>query len=1430
VASFSLSLLGGFQVERDGATVAAFESNKVRALLAYLAVERARTHQRATLATLLWPDHPEAMARTNLRHVLHQLRHTLTDPTTPLLLTTYQTVECNPNFVLTVDVSRFTELLAACAQHSHPTLAECQVCIERYQQAAQLYRGDFLAGLSFYGSEPFEEWAVIQREYLHRQALTIFFTLAAHHAAQGDYDQAQHHVRRQLELEPWREEAHRQLMRILAYNGQRSAALAQYNQCRKILTDELGVDPDAETVALYEEIRAGKFDKVTGRQNDKMTDDKMKPSSTHPVILSSPLLVSPPTQQDWGEAPTSAYFYGRQRESKQLKEWIVNEGCQVIVVLGMGGMGKTTLVTSVAQALAGDFAFVFWRSLLNAPPLTELLRPCLHFLSRQQLTTIPQNLNEQLTLLLDYLSQGRCLLVLDNAESILSADQPGHYRPGYESYGQLIERVAQRPHQSCLLLTSRERPQGVGRLEENSPGVRTLRLDGLGNEDGQAILKTRGVSGDANQVSSLVQRYSGNPLALKLVARTIQDLFDGDLAAFLGDEALVTEGLIFDDIRTVLNQQFARLTPLERELLLWLAVEREVISLPALAQNLVQPTARRDLLEALRALQRRSLLEKSGGGFTLQNVVTEFLTDYLIQQVCQEIEDELRAPRAPANYELRQSLPDRAFVNHQSKIENLLLNRFALLKAQAKGYVRRSQVRLIVQPIVQHLLTTLGKPRLVEQLTQLLAAMRAGAADGQAVRGYTGGNLLNLLLYLGADLTGYDCSQLCIWQAYLRGRFIPGLNLAGADLTGSAFTSIFGHVQGLQYHPSGELLAIGSSQGMAQLWRVTDGSLHQAVTTPAGYNFVYLRSDCQIGALVGAGNMLVVVDFVSGQVLHTFTEHRSTIWRIAFRPQGRLGASGDASGQLFLWAAENGQTLHRLDGHTRSIAALVFAPAGAERDLLASADVSGVVCLWEMPTGKLLHHFQAHDEEVATMQFALGGALLATGSHDNTVRLWDLRQAELSEPVRSLRHHTRPVRSMAVDPAGQLLVTGGVDTFVTLWDVQSGQVLHTLTDHAACLNQVAFSRDGRQVAVLDINDTISVWDAQSGKQQDAYRIYHSAIPAIATSPDGRLLVSGGAEQSIYLWDISTPTAARLVTRRQGHRQRVESLAFSRDGVTIASGDQAGEIRVWNVHTGASQVLAGHTGVVAALAFHPDGRQLASASADGLVCLWDVQTRGCTHVLRGHTNIVSCCDFSPDGRWLVSGSMDRTVRLWDVARGEVRHVLNHHTNLVQQLCFCPDGRRVISSSFDQTLCLWDGIDGVLLASWPSQNTTYLALAVHPYGKLLAAGGRDHITRLVAVDTGEVIAALHGHRRTVEAVGFAPMVGNDPPGDAWLLATAGHDETIKLWDLTAVDMASGAAVCLATLQAPGPYAGMKITGVTGISEAQKAALTALGAVEE
>ena len=206
-------------------------------------------------------------------------------------------------------------------------------------------------------------------------------------------------------------------------------------------------------------------------------------------------------------------------------------------------------------------------------------------------------------------------------------------RAGYEGYAQLIRRLAENRHNSALLLTSRERPQGLARWEQDLPWVRSLQLEGLDSTAGQAILTARGLGSQGVDGDALVQRYSGHPLALKLVAQTIQDLFAGDIGAFLASDVV-----IFDDIRVVLDQQFARLSDLEREILIWLAIEREAISVQTLRNNLLHSTASQAVVEAVRSLQRRSLLEKSGAGVTLQNVIIEYTTAYLVEHVSQEIE------------------------------------------------------------------------------------------------------------------------------------------------------------------------------------------------------------------------------------------------------------------------------------------------------------------------------------------------------------------------------------------------------------------------------------------------------------------------------------------------------------------------------------------------------------------------------------------------------------------------------------------------------------------------------------------------------------------------------------------------------------------------------------------------------------------------
>jgi DNA-binding SARP family transcriptional activator len=258
VNRLAISLFGPFRVTLEGNPVTQFEANTARALLAYLVVDAGTPHHRETLAGLLWPEQAEAMALQNLRQALNRLRGAIGDREAdpPFLQITREAVQFNPASDYWLDVAAFTDLLNASRQHRHRQLETCHSCMERLQEAAAVYRGDFLAEFSL-KSIFFEEWLVVQREQLHHQAMDLFYQLADCHDRRGEYEQAQHYARRQLTLEPWREEAHRQLMRALALSGHRSAALAQYKTCRRTLAEELGVEPAEETTALYGRIRDG---------------------------------------------------------------------------------------------------------------------------------------------------------------------------------------------------------------------------------------------------------------------------------------------------------------------------------------------------------------------------------------------------------------------------------------------------------------------------------------------------------------------------------------------------------------------------------------------------------------------------------------------------------------------------------------------------------------------------------------------------------------------------------------------------------------------------------------------------------------------------------------------------------------------------------------------------------------------------------------------------------------------------------------------------------------------------------------------------------------------------------------------------------------------------------------------------------------------
>ncbi|MBN1991680.1 MAG: hypothetical protein JW953_03180, partial [Anaerolineae bacterium] len=218
-----------------------------------------------------------------------------------------------------------------------------------------------------------------------------------------------------------------------------------------------------------------------------------------------------PCLRDWGEAPDVSMFYGRQKELAELERWIVDDHCRLVGVLGLGGIGKTALTAKLVEQVKHRFDYIIWRSLRNAPPVKDILNECFQILSNQPQDDTAGSVNRSISRLVDCLGRHRCLLVLDNAEAILQEGEwAGHYQPGYEDYGELLRRAGQTNHQSCLILTSREKPGEFAPLEGEVSPVRSRQLTGLGQTEGRKILKDKGLSGPDEAWAALIHRYSGN--------------------------------------------------------------------------------------------------------------------------------------------------------------------------------------------------------------------------------------------------------------------------------------------------------------------------------------------------------------------------------------------------------------------------------------------------------------------------------------------------------------------------------------------------------------------------------------------------------------------------------------------------------------------------------------------------------------------------------------------------------------------------------------------------------------------------------------------------------------------------------------------------------------------------------------------------------
>lgn len=591
IAFLSVRLLGAYVVTLDHRAVESFATDKERALLAYLAVEAGGPHHRDELAALLWPDLPADKARNNFRVTLHRLRKALDHPGVEVIKATRETVGFHPQVEVQVDAAMLARQLEEVRQHDHRDRL-CHDCYGRLAAAAELYQGAFLAGVALVGSPAFDEWMRLEQEWLHLRVLGALEKLAAYHQRRGQIELAQKYAYRQLEMEPWRETAHRQLMHSLACAADYSAALAQFARCRDILSAELGVEPGAETVRLYEDIlvaRAAHF--------------RPLPAASDPLI-------------------------GREEALAHTIDKLADPACRLLSVVGQGGVGKSRLALEVARTLRAAYLHgVCYVPLTSVDSVEGLVDAIAHTAGYSF-----QDGRDRRAEILGYLANKEMLLLLDNFEQLV------------DERALLPELLARAPSLK-LLVTSRVRLH----LQDE----RAIELQGLAvpqpelQEDVEQVGAVKLFIARARKAQphfalspethasllELCRFLSGMPLAIELAASWSRLLTPQEMLARLRHSLDFLESPASDapqrqrSMRASFEYSWALLDDQEQDALMQLSLARGGLTVEA-AEAITGAS-----LRTLTALVDRSLVWQvlSAGRLELHELLRQFARDKLEQ-------------------------------------------------------------------------------------------------------------------------------------------------------------------------------------------------------------------------------------------------------------------------------------------------------------------------------------------------------------------------------------------------------------------------------------------------------------------------------------------------------------------------------------------------------------------------------------------------------------------------------------------------------------------------------------------------------------------------------------------------------------------------------------------------------------------------------
>ncbi len=1423
MARLEIQLLGPFQATLDGEPITGFDSDKVRALLAYLAVESDRPARREKLAGLLWPDFAESSARTNLRQALTNLRRVLRDQAAdpPFLLPTRQTIHFNRQSDHALDAGDFAAL-AAGQQGRAPEF-------EALEAAVALYRGSFMEGFSLPDSSAFEEWILINRESTRRQALRALHHLARFYEEKEAFEQALGFAHRQLELDPYQEAAHQQVMRLLAQSGQRNEALAHYEAYRGLLETELGVLPLEQTQTMYEQLQAG---------------GQPGPAAATLILRREPRKVgqSPYRGLAAFREADAPFFFGREAFTQRLAQ-AVQLQTLVSVIVGPSGSGKSSTVFSgLLPQLRAQSNWLIAQCRPRGQPLQALAGALVPLLEPDLRETDLLIETEKLAAALDEGTLPLYQVVLRALEKNPRTDRLLLVVDQFEELYTLCPEPEARHRFLNILLAGAE----AGSAQQRSPFVLvlTLRADFMSQalahrpfadalQDSALILgpmnraelraaiakpaERQGAAFEAGLVARILDDVGEEPGSLPLLEFALTLLWENLDQGWLTHQAYEDIGRVQGALARYAEETYAALDSSDRA-----QARRALI-------QLVQPgegtedtrrvATRTEFGEAtwalLRHLADRRLVVT--GSDEAGHETAEVVHEALIRG-WERLQDWMAEDRAFRVWQERLRVGLRGWEDSARDL-GALLRGVPLSEAEHWLVERPGELSAAEREFIQAGL---------EDRSRVEAAARAQEARERALEQAALRRLRTIVgVLIAASIMGITLTLAVFNQSRIASRTaeenVRIANTAQAASTQAVAQQILAEEE--RNRAEEEAIARATQQAIAEeqaMARATQQAIAEAEAAERAFQqalaernealarSLALAANARLALNAGETDLAIALALAANQIegppaqaqlaladaayapgTRAFLEGHAInrVYALFLLPGGQQALSGGVGRSIILWNLDNAQPIQRYGGFRGSVLSVDYSP---EQEIAILGVLDGSLRVLDLATGVEIGRFLHSPPNVgaalspdgrSALWLAENGQIVQIDLGDNTEiqRLGPPFEANPDGAVSALAYH----------PGGGQAISGHLDGSLRVWDLSRGQETQTLGGNSAPIEDLVILPDGGRALTANANGVVALWNLATGrliKQWEPESI-DDRVFRVAALADGERALLGTLSGGLLIWDLgSRAEAQRLGGPEDSHAGWVSALAPGADGRTAIAGDTSGGLILWDLETGLAirryedESAVAFRSPVLDVDLSPDGLTFVSSLESGALALWDLESGEKIQRFDANDWNVESVALLPGGGSALATTINGGLVEWDWLQGTFTRLYEGPQARAVEAVWRPGSQEALSSSFNLTtdqggdLVLWDLQRGVMRFRLQGAHETDVStLAISPDGSRGLSGDDNGLIVLWNLDTGAAIRSLNTHSELVLDLAFS--------ADGRLALSGSQDGDMILWDLEA-----------------------------------------------